>query len=482
MSLPSRLHVEPAAAAEHLQECPGCGLFQRLPELPPGRLARCPRCRCRLERNSTDTTILMPLALAVSSAVFYLLAVAQPLMSFDVYGRSRSISLVTGPLELVREGWGPVGALVVLATAVFPLLAIVLVLAVTISVARGTFSASRAWLLRWYGRLRPWSMVEVYILGVLVAYSKLIDLAQVGMDYGFYALVGLTITMAATDATIRVDVIWRSVRPRGPGGSGPDAGPAARPPPGGVRPGGMPLGGMPPGGMPPGGMVACTACGLVCTHARPLRTEDAAVPCPRCGQALRRRKPDSLRRTLALLIAATTLYIPANLFPIMTIVKLYRGGGHTILGGVRELFESGMLPLALLVFFASVTVPVLKILSLSVMILGTWRRSATCLVDRSKLYWVVDFIGRWSMIDVFMVSILVGLVQLNALGSITANAGVEAFAAVVVLTIFAAGAFDPRVMWDAAGLNGAAQPALRLQGGPDRAPVPASGGAKAATA
>ena len=159
---------------------------------------------------------------------------------------------------------------------------------------------------------------------------------------------------------------------------------------------------------------------------------------------------------MALLLAAVVLYLPANLYPVMTIIKLNRGTDHTILSGVRELYDSGALPLALLVFFASVTVPVLKVLGLASMCWCTWRGSSKLLVDRVRLFRVIDFIGRWSMIDVFMVSILVAVVHFSSLGNVTADPGVFAFASVVVLTITAANCFDPRVMWDAAGMNGAA--------------------------
>ncbi len=377
-------------------------------------------------------------------------------MTFDVYGRSRTISLFTGPLELIREGWGPVGVLVMLATVIFPAIVIGLMLVILMSVTRGQPSAWTARRFRWHNKLRPWAMIEVYILGVFVAYSKLIDLARVEIGFSVYAIGGLMLTMGITDATLRVDLIWQRIRGTA-GDRLENAGPAKRD----VGNPGLP---------PPGKMIACTACSLVCSSPYALELEAPVGPCPRCNQTLRRRKPDSLRRTVALTSAAAIFYIPANLFPIMTIIKLYQGGGHTIVEGVLELYAAGMLPLALLVFFASITVPVLKIVSLGVMMLGTWRGSAVLLVDRSKLYWIVEFIGRWSMIDVFMVSILVGLVQFGALGNIRANAGVEAFAAVVVLTIFAANAFDPRLMWDAAGLNGVEPSARQRRRDAERSP------------
>jgi len=347
---------------EHLRESPGCGLFQRLPELAAGHLARCSRCECRLERHNINSRNFTPMALSISSIILYLLAVTQPLMSFDIYSRFRTIGLLTGPLMLIHEGWQPVGVLVILATVICPAIVIGLTLIVTMSVARGQISTAIARQLRWYDRLRPWSMVEVYILGVFAAYSRHIDLARVETGFAIYALVGLMITMASTDATLRVDLIWRCKRiARTRASDRAETARAAR------------MDASSPELPPTWKIVACSACGLVCSATHPLEREAPAGPCPRCGQMFRQRKPDSLRRTLTLLMAATILYIPANLFPIMTIVKFYRGGGHTIIGEVRELYDTGMLPLVLLVFFASITVPALKILSLIVMMLSTWR-------------------------------------------------------------------------------------------------------------
>ena len=143
-----------------------------------------------------------------------------------------------------------------------------------------------------------------------------------------------------------------------------------------------------------------------------------------------------------------TLYIPANIYPVLTVVQLGSGQPSTILGGVRELIDYGLWPLAALVFFASVAVPVLKLVGLTVLLITTQRRSRDHLRDRTVLYRIVDAIGRWSMIDIFMESILVALVQFGVIASVYPGAGAIAFAAVVILTMLAARGFDPRLMWD----------------------------------
>ncbi|TLU73619.1 paraquat-inducible membrane protein A [Lichenicoccus roseus] len=434
-------------------ECPVCGLVQRSTDLQPGQIMHCSRCETMLGRRRTNPPIATPLAFCLTSLVLYLLSITQPLMTISIYGRSRTITLFTGPIELLRDGWGLAGGLIALVTIVFPAIVIMLMLGILFGALHHRLPLRVTSMMRWYDRLRPWSMIEVYMLGVLVAYTKLIDLADIQVGTAVYALGGLMLTLGVTDSTLDTDVIWsrRKVRL------------AHRHPV--QRPFGpeIDLEEVPP---PPEHMVSCLSCGLVSVSQARLSCEDCVGGCPRCGARLYRRKPDSVRRTMALIFSAVVLYLPANAFPVMTIIKLGRGGDHTILQGVGELYDSGMLPLALLVFFASVTVPVLKVLGLCIMCFATWRGSASRLVLRSKIFRIIDFVGRWSMIDVFMISILVAVVHFNALANVNADAGMMSFASVVILTIFAADCFDPRVMWDAAGLNGPAFGETRRPQGP----------------
>lgn len=160
------------------------------------------------------------------------------------------------------------------------------------------------------------------------------------------------------------------------------------------------------------------------------------------------RKPDSITRSWALLIAAMICYIPANVLPVMQTGSLFGSQTDTIMSGVVYLWSSGSWPLALLIFFASITVPMLKMLALIVLLLSVQFRSAWRPKGRTRLYRVVEFVGRWSMLDIFVIGILVALVQFQALATIRPGPGALAFGAVVVLTMFAALAFDPRLIWD----------------------------------
>ena len=191
------------------------------------------------------------------------------------------------------------------------------------------------------------------------------------------------------------------------------------------------------------GIIGCHVCGLVC---REPAFDDAA--CPRCGATLHRRKPDSLRRTWALLIAAFLLYIPANVLPIMRTVSLGDVDDNTIISGVVELWVKGSPSLAVIVFTASIVVPVLKFLVLCTLLVTTQRRSTWALSQRAQLFRVVEFIGYWSMLDVFVVALLTTLVRFGFFSQVEPLPGVVFFGLTVILTMFASMSFDPRLMWD----------------------------------
>ena len=194
------------------------------------------------------------------------------------------------------------------------------------------------------------------------------------------------------------------------------------------------------------GLVACHECGLISPWHEP--PEGRHASCPRCHGWLHRRKPDSLARTSALLIAATLLYVPANVLPVMTFVRAGRTETTTIVEGTRVLFDTGQPVVAALVIFASIVVPVVKILGLGWMIVATARRSSVRLRDRATLFRLIELFGRWSMLDIFMISILIALVKLGAVVTIEVEPGAIWFAGVVVLTMLATAAWDPRLAWD----------------------------------
>lgn len=192
------------------------------------------------------------------------------------------------------------------------------------------------------------------------------------------------------------------------------------------------------------GLRVCHACDLVLKPAR----GGGEADCARCGARLYVRKPGSIGRTWALLVAAAILYIPANVLPIMDTSSMWGSQEDTIMSGVVFLWTTGSWPLALLVFFASIIVPLLKLIVLMGLLITVQRRSTWRPHRRARLYRFIEFVGRWSMLDIYVVTILVALVQIESLATIKAGPGAVAFGAVVVLTLFAAITFDPRLIWD----------------------------------
>ena len=191
------------------------------------------------------------------------------------------------------------------------------------------------------------------------------------------------------------------------------------------------------------GIIVCDEC-----HKLEYLREDEVQHCTRCGVRLHARRPDSIARTWALLITAAILYIPANLLPIMTVSMLGKGMPATIMEGVVELVQADMLPIALVVFVASILVPTFKLIGIALLLYSVQRHQPMSARQRILMYRFIEWIGRWSMLDIFVIAILVAVVNFGRIASVEANLGAVAFASVVILTMLAAVTFDPRLIWD----------------------------------
>lgn len=398
-------------AEEEVVACRDCGREQTLPPLPVHTVARCLRCDGVLDvREPPDST---PLALALAGFVVSLLANLFPVLEIHVAGRTQANLLFTGPRALASDGFGVLGAVVACFSIVIPTVWLGLVSWVLFHIHRHDRPAALGPVFRVAERLRPWAMTEVFLVGSYVAYTRLQELGNVSVGLGGAAVAATAALTFLVDRTLDRRHVWNSV-------GDPDLAPGTR-----------------------RRELSCPSCELL-THL-PERAR-----CPRCGATLHRRKPNSISRTVALTVAGVVLYIPANVLPIMSVGRFGNPAPSTILSGISELLRLRLWPLALIVLFASVLVPVFKLVSMLWFVLATRRRSSLGLRFRTRLYRLVDGVGRWSNIDIFMISILAALVQFGFLGKVRAEAGALAFAAVVIVTMFAAMAFDPRLMWDAA--------------------------------
>jgi paraquat-inducible protein A len=191
------------------------------------------------------------------------------------------------------------------------------------------------------------------------------------------------------------------------------------------------------------GVAGCHTCGQVVQMRR-----HAQVECPRCGAEVHYRKHDSINRAWAFLIAAFIMYIPANTEPMMRTTSLGNTSSDTILEGVIYFLTHGDWPLAVVIFAASVMLPLLKMIAIAYILILTQRASSQRKIERSKLYRLAEILGKWSMLDIFVVGLMAGLVQLGTLTTIAPGPACIAFAGVVILTMFAEMAFDPKLIWD----------------------------------
>ena len=403
----------------HLTHCHACGLVQRLPPVPPRGRADCARCGSPLHQDRPGN--LDPsLALTLAGLVLFIVANTFPFLSLQMQGQTTETTLFTGVAQLYAQGQWPLAAVVGFTSILAPGLQLLLLLAVLVPLRLGLVPPWLAGLFRHVRSLAPWGMMDVFLLGILVAVVKMAEMATMVPGTALFAFVILIFVLAAAQAALDPSLVWSRI-------------PVTVPAPS------------------PGGLVlACAVCDLLVPTGK--TTSGTRTPgrltCPRCGAELHGRKPRSLQRTWALVLAACLLYIPANLYPIMAVTSLGQTQADTILSGVLYLLNHGMWPLAAVVFVASILVPLLKLATLIFLLVSVQLRSRWRQRDRTLLYRITEAVGRWSMVDIYVVTILVALVHLGNLASVEAQVGAVFFAAVVVITLFAAMSFDPRLIWD----------------------------------
>jgi paraquat-inducible protein A len=269
--------------------------------------------------------------------------------------------------------------------------------------------------------IEPWMMADVFLVGALVSLIKLSSMAEVAFGPSFWAFCAFVVLLIKTTAAVNYDALWLTL-----GGElqthwgGAQCGLSAA----------------------KQDMLSCHCCGQLLHRPSLINSR-----CPRCSAHIPTRQRPSLQWTWGLLLTAAILYIPANTYPIMETVSMGEAQASTIAGGVVILWENGSWPVALVIFVASLLVPIVKMLILTwlCLVAGDSRPEGRPLQHR--LYQVTEFIGRWSMVDVFVVAILVALIRSGAVMSVYPGPAALAFCGVVVLTMLAARTFDPKLIW-----------------------------------
>lgn len=402
-----------------LLACHECGFVQVQRALPRPGLVVCRRCGAVLRRVAPGS-VARAVHLNLAALVLFATANLHPFLAFGFEGRGQVVVLASGVIRLWREDMPLLAAIVFGASLLFPLLKMLATLWALGPLLLRLRLPGQVPALRLADELRAWAMLDVFLLAVIVAWVKLADLAVLEPGIGLWAFVGALLLATAADANLDHHDVWERFAPQAT---------LARLDPKAGRP------------------LGCPACGQVTV----LAGGRAAARCRRCGAHLHAPDRRTIARAWAFLLAALAFYLPANLLPVMTVTSLGRAEPSTILGGVVLLVQLHMYPIAAIVFTASVLVPVFKFLALGLLLVTAQRRLADWRRERSLLYRVVEFVGRWSMVDVFVVALLVALVDMGALATIEAGRGITAFASTVILTMLASAAFDPRLIWDESG-------------------------------
>jgi paraquat-inducible protein A len=424
-SSPSDQHTEPGSPEymgrrRRLRACQECDWVVALPALKSGEAAVCPRCHHILVKRHFRP-VQRSMAFALSALIALLLSVNYPFVSFAALGVGQNIQLSQTATQLLSFDQPLMAILVSLTIVILPALYLISVIWLQAGLLRGVPLGYSQPIARSLKHLHPWMMADVFIIGALVSLFKVSSAADVTLGVGFWAFCSFAILLLLTMRSLDDDWLWFAIagEPLAPEGTQTGQTAASQQ------------------------LTGCSTCGLL-----QWLPDQGQAFCERCGERLRPRLPQSLQRTWALLITACVLYIPANIYPIMHTTRLGQTQPNTIIGGVVDLINGGSWPIALIIFTASIIVPVGKILALGWLCLRVGKSSEIRHRSRIRLYRVIEFIGRWSMVDVFVVAILVALIRAGNLMSITPGPAALSFALVVILTMLAAISFDPRLIWD----------------------------------
>ncbi|MCP1440763.1 paraquat-inducible protein A [Erwinia persicina] len=392
---------------ERYQRCPQCDTLFSLPDVKSNQSAHCPRCNARI-LNGRDWSMTRLAAMAVTMLLLMPFAFSEPLLTIRLLGTTIRASLLEGIIQMAQQGNVITASMVAFCTIGAP----------------ATLVASIGWLffgdrlglnlrpvLLMLDRLKEWVMLDIYLVGIAVASIKVQDYADINPGTGLLAFLSLAALSLVTLIHINVEQLWHRFYPQ------------------------------PQPHIAPEQLRVC----LNCHHTG---LPDERGRCPRCHTPLRLRRRHSLQKSWAALISAVVLLIPANLLPISVIYLNGARQEDTILSGILSL-ASGNIPVAIVVFIASILVPFTKVIVLLTLLLSIHFKCEQGLKTRVRLLRVVTWVGRWSMLDLFVIALTMSLVNRDQLLAFTMGPAAFYFGSAVILTILAVEWLDSRLLWDA---------------------------------
>ena len=417
--------VNVISSHQALISCHDCGHIYDKPRCDQGEQMGCVHCGKVLHKSYKGWEAKVA-SFTLTAIILFIVANLLPFMSLELTGQTQHNNLISGVQALIERKQFILSAVVFVTIFLFPLLEISCLSYVLGCYFTGRRTRGLGQTLHFLHLSQPWSMLEIFLLGILIASIKLGHTADVVVGPGLYAYIGLVFMLIAALLYLDRDHIWEWWEPNNyfVGVEGE----------------------------------AVHACHCCEAHIG-VSLLEADNECPRCSTNVYARWPRSEQKTLALLVAALLLYIPANTLPIMSTTNVGETIHDTILSGVVHLAEEGDLPIAIIVFCASIVVPIIKLLVMFYLLWNVSVKSQGNPRQMAFMFRLTEFIGRWSMIDVFVVTILVALVQFGLIANVEPGPAIVSFAGVVVLTMLAAETFDPKLIWDAYHAREDAEPA-----------------------
>jgi paraquat-inducible protein A len=403
------------AGSGELAACAACDQMHRVPD-GLCEAADCVRCGATVNEPGS-ASLETPLVLAYAALPLFAIAIFQPILSVRVTGTENVLFLPSAAVALGMQGYWALAVWVFAIAIVVPLMRLTGLAYALTGIKFELDLPGMDTALKLAQRVRAWAMADVFLVGALVAYTRLPNMAHVRIGAGGYAFIAAIGAMLTMESAFDPRRTWRAIAKQ-------TTGPVVA----------------------NGDRRACGDCGAV----SPAHGGDH---CWRCGTRLWRRKPDSINRTWALVVAAMFLYVPAMVLPVLVIDHLGRTQSHTIWSGVVALVANDTWPIAIIVFVASIVVPVMKVVGLALLLATIHWRWRGGLHERGRFFRFIERIGRWSNIDVFAVAILTALIQFGNFTAVRPGPAIIPFALVVVVTMAATQTFDPRLMWDAAAAS-----------------------------
>lgn len=411
--------IAPAAPAGVLQTelvlCRHCDLVQQVPLLAPGEEAGCSRCGSYLDARHPDP-VVRPVLFAGSALFMLLLANLFPFVSMFAAGNRSQMHFFDTSAVLFAQHQQWLALLVWLFIQAVPAACMLAIIYLKLGMLYQL--PARVWVARVLYMLKPWSMVDIFLMGLIISFVKLVADADISLGPSFWAFCLFCLLHLRAFQVIDRRELWSRIAPCPVPQVAAHAGKT--------------------------GLAQNLKLCKVCTALVPV----TQTHCSRCQTKVSLRQRGSVQNTLALLVAATVLYVPANLMPIMRTVSFGEVIDSTIISGLILMWQDGAYPVALIILLASVIVPVVKIITMFWLCYLTRLPLSQRQQASTQIFRLVDWVGRWSMVDVLVVAIMAALVRFDLIMSVYPGVGALVFAAVVVLTMLAALSFDPRLLWD----------------------------------